>query len=1162
MTKKMLLLVLALALLSIPFSVSDDADAAPEPELLGADGNILRSPLIDGTTVQLDTITSSDGSIRYILHSGSILSIGMGHFGNSTLNSYCMAVKASPSAVIDSSFVGNTGMSMTLHTDPGCGNMPSAVFEMTRSNGYVSAIVNNLSGSEMYYIKIVTMEDYSFGDIADLTSASGITFTFQFTSSEVVTVTLDPNGGSLSQTELVVPINGTYGNLPIPTRTGHIFDGWFTQPSGGDKITSSTEVTQTSDHTLYAHWTKVVTVSFDTDGGSPQPQSKDVNVGDRYGELPAVIKEHHSFDGWYVDDGTRITSDSTVTIRNDHTLHAQWIPGKLTVSFDMNGSQSQPPSSREFTYGTEYSGLPTPERYGYAFDGWFTSSEGGTEVSDGDDVDRTGSITLYAHWTPKVITVSFDTAGGTQVQSVRITFGDTYGNLPVTTKDGYDFSGWYLSDGSPVSGSTEVTIGEDHTLTAHWTPRTYTVTFDTAGGSQTSPVSIDVTFGQPYGTLPITSKTGSVFSGWYTSDGTLITESTVVSISQDHRLIAHWVPKTVTVTFDPNGGSAKEMTKVVTVGGKYGKLPTASKMGHTFSGWYTSPDGGTKVVPGTDVTQTIDHTLYAHWSKNTPVDPTPTPKPEPKPPEHHESEVIEDDGSRTETSKTVTKDGNITVTEEKEVNTGLDGYTSTKDTTSVSEKTSSGSVTEISSKTVIRDPKGNIIGISETSGTVTVDGDITRSSLITVNRDGKDNILSEDKIERTEISKDGTIETTETTVSVGPDGTVITEISTISKGNEGSLEKTVDRKVTYQDTSGRTVSVESSESEIREMGVSGGVTKVTTSVNTITGSDGNIISLQEVRSEVTNRMDGDTSIVSSSVITVSKDAGGNIVSTVKDDSETVRSPGSDIVTSFRTETDSSLGNRVEEGIRSSDPTYSVTTVASKVTFDDHVVIGVHTTLNYLDEPHLDSDDVDIAYQHSVRTTYGTEFESSDRFVRVSSSDTTATATQSAFLSMSERGIGLYVEGSEGSLTYDADSCRVFSDIGGEVRVSMNIGGDLTNAQKDVIGENHYITISATSGDVYISDIGGKVTMTFAFDVGEGRFRACYVADDGSVEEMPWSYERHAGKVSIESGHHSVYAMIPAEETERDDAGFSLISVVIIFIIVAVAGAAIIWRNRA
>ena len=128
-------------------------------------------------------------------------------------------------------------------------------------------------------------------------------------------------------------------------------------------------------------------------------------------------------------------------------------------------------------------------------------------------------------------------------------------------------------------------------------------------------------------------------------------------------------------------------------------------------------------------------------------------------------------------------------------------------------------------------------------------------------------------------------------------------------------------------------------------------------------------------------------------------------------------------------------------------------------------------------------------------------------------------------------------------------------------VSMDIGGELTDEQREIIGDHHFITVSAMVGDVYISDMGGKVTMTFFFDVGDGRYRACHVSDDGSVEEMSWSYDRHTGKVIIESGHHSVYAMLPLE-SEDTDGGFPWVYAIIISIIVAAAGAVIIWRNRA
>ena len=85
---------------------------------------------------------------------------------------------------------------------------------------------------------------------------NGDYFTFIVTPANV-TVTFDPNGGSVSPTTKTVTIGSTYGTLPTPTRTYYNFDGWYTAASGGSKVTASTTVTATSNHTLYAHWTHV-----------------------------------------------------------------------------------------------------------------------------------------------------------------------------------------------------------------------------------------------------------------------------------------------------------------------------------------------------------------------------------------------------------------------------------------------------------------------------------------------------------------------------------------------------------------------------------------------------------------------------------------------------------------------------------------------------------------------------------------------------------------------------------------------------------------------------------------------------------------------------------------------------------------------------------------
>ena len=72
-----------------------------------------------------------------------------------------------------------------------------------------------------------------------------------------VEVSLDCNGGTCEKDKLSVTVGQAYGALPTPTYPGHVFQGWYTQQEGGDKIAEDSVVTATEAHTLYAHWTEV-----------------------------------------------------------------------------------------------------------------------------------------------------------------------------------------------------------------------------------------------------------------------------------------------------------------------------------------------------------------------------------------------------------------------------------------------------------------------------------------------------------------------------------------------------------------------------------------------------------------------------------------------------------------------------------------------------------------------------------------------------------------------------------------------------------------------------------------------------------------------------------------------------------------------------------------
>ena len=148
------------------------------------------------------------------------------------------------------------------------------------------------------------------------------------------------------------------------------------------------------------------------------------------------------------------------------------------------------------------------------------------------------------------------------------------------------------------------------------------VTFDPNGGS-VSPTKKQVTYGEPYsapdGVFPTPSRNYYDFLGWYyeRTGGTKITGDTMVSKIRNHTLYARWSPKSYTVTFDPNGGSVSQTTKTVTYTHAYGDLPTPTRTGYTFTGWYTEPSGGDKITASLEVANPSNHTLYARWKTHT-----------------------------------------------------------------------------------------------------------------------------------------------------------------------------------------------------------------------------------------------------------------------------------------------------------------------------------------------------------------------------------------------------------------------------------------------------------------------------------------------------------------------------------------------------------------
>ena len=165
--------------------------------------------------------------------------------------------------------------------------------------------------------------------------------------------------------------------------------------------------------------------------------------------------------------------------------------------------------------------------------------------------------------------------------------------------------------------STVQTVDREKSGDISKSDKKITVTLNPSSGSCPKS-SITVSPGNTYGKLPEASRTGYQFVGWFLSpdDGVRVTDDTIVTISEDHTLYAHWSQsKKYTLTLDPQGGrllKSEEKLELYT-GESYGYLPIPRLPGYNLDGWYTSPTQGEKVTETSIFNGTEDMTLYAQW---------------------------------------------------------------------------------------------------------------------------------------------------------------------------------------------------------------------------------------------------------------------------------------------------------------------------------------------------------------------------------------------------------------------------------------------------------------------------------------------------------------------------------------------------------------------
>jgi uncharacterized repeat protein (TIGR02543 family) len=432
------------------------------------------------------------------------------------------------------------------------------------------------------------------------------------------TITFDPNGG------MVTTMSGTTGtgwklsSLPTPTaRTGYTFDGWYTAVNDGDKVTTSYAFDGTIS-IIYAHWKPIVyKIKDNLDGGTLElPNPAEYTIESNEITLLPPTKIAYSFAGWTSPDITSPQKDVYIKTGSmgDKTFTAKWTPEFYTIRFEVNGGVLAVEETKTVAGGT-ISALPTPAaKPGYTFDAWYTADNGGVKVESGKTVFG-GDALIYARWTPITYKITYNLNGGTLVYSIPATYTIETPSfeLHAPVRPAYTFEGWTGSNGTLPEPSVYIEQGVamgDKSYAANWTPNYYTITFEPKGGAMTQE-SAGTILGGKLETLPMPLKEGNIFEGWFATEigGTKITTSTV--FDGDATIYAMWTP-IYTITFYANGGTVSQISGTTGSGGKLANLPTPTRNGYTFEGWFTEETGGTKITAASVFSK--DMTIYAQWT--------------------------------------------------------------------------------------------------------------------------------------------------------------------------------------------------------------------------------------------------------------------------------------------------------------------------------------------------------------------------------------------------------------------------------------------------------------------------------------------------------------------------------------------------------------------
>lgn len=406
---------------------------------------------------------------------------------------------------------------------------------------------------------------------------------------------------------IVYTVESEEFTLPCGYRLGYTFVAWFEDRECVGNTISTIKQGSFGNLKLYAKFTaNEYRISYDLQGGvNSISNPTKYTIEDQNIVLSAPSRAHYVFGGW--TEGSKTIDTIDVSRLCDISLVATWTAEKYDIIYNLNGGSCEDTLVTEYTVESVDIALPSLTKKGYAFDGWYDNA-----TFDGESVNNIprgsyGNISLYAKFSVVEYTISYDLQGGVNSISnpTKYTIEDENIVLSAPSREYYAFDGWF-ENGLKVE-SVEVARCENVKLTAKWTAIEYTITYDLDGGVCQAKLSAKYSIESEDVILPIPSKDGCKFDGWYIGGKRI--EKIEKGSYGDVTIVAKWRGATYAVQYvcDGNHDNPTELA----VDEEY-TLKDAEKTGYSFEGWHSDESLQTRVYTVISSGETV--TLYAKFA--------------------------------------------------------------------------------------------------------------------------------------------------------------------------------------------------------------------------------------------------------------------------------------------------------------------------------------------------------------------------------------------------------------------------------------------------------------------------------------------------------------------------------------------------------------------